>query len=506
MRHTTISAELEHALGEYVHAAARLLQADVDAGAEVELELGSSRGRAHTPFYTCRPLTGRFISERESELRRLPEHEPALTALTEFDGLERYLAGRRSEPELRARDLRAGRCGSDRSADGAPPRTGDAARTRAHTALMALLEEVFAEQTEFDRSKIGQHTERLAAALARLERAELASAPGTLTLLASLHGMTIASPEIRLTRGLTIAKPATLRWAPPQALVVLDAQPGIGGIGGGGDDDGAHHDDDEHDGELTGHLLVALTCEGSVDGREVLNELLRALRLFGDGRVTLGALGWARIDGQDAWSTVALGTGGRPHGMLVVAAEQEDELRAFCHLISRRAPDRNELAWALRRFELGCERATAYEGLSDHLLALRALLEPEGPASGLLAGRIAALCATPERRVRLTERMARAQRLERAVIAGGATESAAGLAVAREVSNHLRALLRDVICGHLPAELAPFADELLAGVAHEEAAGDGGGDGGESDVAPARRAKTKSVGDRGPAQQVLVEA
>ena len=183
-----------------------------------------------------------------------------------------------------------------------------------------------------------------------------------------LHGLTIASPEIHLTTGLQIATPEALRWAPAQALAA-----------GGGE---------------AAHLLVALTCEQASGGREVLRDLLRALRLFGDGRVTLGALAWARTGGEDAWSTIALGTGGRPHGMLVVAPEQEDELRAFCSLVSRRAPHGNELAWALRRFELGCERAHPYEGLTDHLLALRALLEPEGPSSGLLAGRIAALCAT----------------------------------------------------------------------------------------------------------------
>jgi hypothetical protein len=451
MRQTTISAELESALNEYVHAAARLLQADIAAGAEVELELGSRRGRAHTAFYSCRPLTGEFIAARESELRRLPEHETALTALARFDGLDRYLSGRQTAAgELRAWDLRPrlgpgpgpgpGRRGSERRV---PAGETTAARGQARAALSALLEEVFAEQTEFEPC-----AERLSAALARLERAELTSAPGTITLLASLHGMTIASPEIKLTRGLTIAKPATLRWAPPQALA--------------NDNDNDNNNDNAEGIESAGHLLVALTCEEAVDDRAVLRELLRALRLFGDGRVTLGSLGWARVDGQDTWSTVPLGSGGRPYGMLVVSAEQEDELRAFCNLISRRAPDGNELAWALRRFELGCERADVYGGLSDHLLALRALLEPEGPASGLLAGRIAALCATPERRVRMTERMARAQRLERAVIAGSATESAASLAVAREVSDHLRALLRDVICGHLPAELAPFADQLLA--------------------------------------------
>ena len=147
--------------------------------------------------------------------------------------------------------------------------------------------------------------------------------------------------------------------------------------------------------------------------------------------------------------------------MLVVTAEQEDELRAFCNLVSRRAPHDNDLAWALRRFELGCERASPYEALSDNLLALRALLEPEGPASGLLAGRLAALCATAEQRGELTERTTRAIALERSLIAGTARKDGASQALADEVANHLRSLLRDVICGHLDPDLAVIADELL---------------------------------------------
>ncbi len=102
------------------------------------------------------------------------------------------------------------------------------------------------------------------------------------------------------------------------------------------------------------------------------------------------------------------------------------------------------------------------------MLALRALLEPEGPASGLMAGRIAALCATSEDRAKLTERMTKAQALERAMIAGTAAERAAGLALARDVADHLRALLRDVICGHLDPNLALLADELLAAPAPAE--------------------------------------
>jgi hypothetical protein len=340
-----------------------------------------------------------------------------------FDGLERYLIS----------------TGADRARRGA--------RGREDAALLVLLQEVFDEQTDFDRSNTCQHSERLDRALERLEGSAFAVAAGEVTLVATLHGLTLASAELALTRGLLMAQPGALQGAPEQALCA-----------------NARGEQD--------HLLVVFTAEGYdsnaaiAQGSEVVRELLRALRLFGDGRITLGALAWTRI-GSAPWDTIALGTGGRPHGMLVVSAEQEDELRAFCNLVSRRAPHANEVAWALHRFELGCERASEYEGITDHLLALRTLLgapsalEPEGSPDGLLAGRLAALCATPNLRSALTERTLKAMALERHVIAGTAVERSSGIAVARDLSNHLRALLRDVICGHLSSDLASLADELL---------------------------------------------
>jgi hypothetical protein len=157
----------------------------------------------------------------------------------------------------------------------------------------------------------------------------------------------------------------------------------------------------------------------------------------------------------------ALGTGGRPSGVLVIEEAAEDELRAFCNLVARRTPRGGELAWALRRFELGCERGSPFEALTDHLLALRALLEPEGPQSGRLAGRIAALCATPEHRLHVTERIAHAVSLERSIIAGIAPSDGGIDQLLAEVTSHLRALLRDVLCGHLDSDLRTLADRLL---------------------------------------------
>ncbi|HEY1451312.1 MAG TPA: hypothetical protein VGF47_10190 [Solirubrobacteraceae bacterium] len=409
------SRQLEAALTELFTAAGVYLRAELAAGAEVPFELGAQkarRGGSPTTLYCYRALTGEFIAEHEPALKRLPAHAESAKLLEHFDGLDRYLASVGGEAA---------------QAKG---------RARACAAAKALLAEVFDEQSDFEL-----RPERVQATLERLQGAALAKA-GELALVASLHGVTIASEELPLTKGLRIIQRDALAELPDGAVPALE-------------------------GELVENPLIVLyttepddPAEGLRAGRAVLEDLLSALRLFGDGRVTLGALAWARV-GSGPWTPLALGSGGRPHGMLVVTTEQEDELRAFCNLVSRRAPHDNDLAWALRRFELACERETPYEGLTDNLLALRALLEPEGPASGRLAGRLAALCATAEQRVELTERMVRAVAFERSLIAGTAAKNAASQGLAEDVANHLRSLLRDVICGHLDPDLAVIADELL---------------------------------------------
>jgi hypothetical protein len=434
------SLELQAALTDFLEAAASHLHAEIASGAEVPFELEGQRtrrGSGGPALYCYRALTGEFIAERQAALERLPSYDAVARLLERFDGLERYLAS----------------VGAD------PVRAAPHARVRA--AISAVLREAFEEQSDFEL-----RPERLRAALERLERSALAGGRET-TLVATLHGLTITSAELPLTKGLTIAQPDALSGVPGGVCV--------------------NSPDDQAD-----HLIVALVAEQEdsreavAQGREVLKDLLRALRLFGDGRVTLGALAWVRV-GNGAWSPLALGAGGRPHGMLVVTAEQEDELRAFCNLVSRRAPHGNELAWALRRFELGCERESPYEALSDHLLALRALLacprEGELDSSGLLARRLAALCATPGRRPELTERTVQALALEHAIIGGSARERAGGRALATEIADHLRALLRDVICGHLAPDLAVLADEIL--LADEQPSGE------------------EMLGDLGQAEEIL---
>jgi hypothetical protein len=52
--------------------------------------------------------------------------------------------------------------------------------------------------------------------------------------------------------------------------------------------------------------------------------------------------------------------------------------------------------------------------------------------------------------------------LERAVVAGLAPATRAVDALVEEVGEHLRAVLRDVLCGHLSADVRGVADDLLS--------------------------------------------
>jgi hypothetical protein len=408
------SLPLQTALTDFVQDAACHLQGEISQGAEVAFEVAAKPSRLHqTPLYCYSPLTAGFIKARAANLRKLASYPAALALVADAPGIERYLLSR----------------GLDRArAD---------ARGRADSALFCLLDDVFNEQTDFE-----VHLDRMQEALALLQQSTVAGAADEVTVLATLHGLALGSTELALTAGLLLAQPEAMPGAPEEAVL------------------GEHGQQ---------HLIVAFSTDTEghdindavAQGRGVLRDLLRALRLFGDGRVTLGELAWTRM-GNGSWRPITVGCGGRPRGVLLITAEQEDELRAFCNLVSRRAPHSNELAWALNRFEMGCQRASEHEALSDYLLALRALLEPEGTSSGLLAGRLAALCAKPDQRGKLAKRVTEAVALERAVIAGSAKQCAATEHLVKATADHLRALLRDVICGHLDPDLALLADELLA--------------------------------------------
>ena len=265
------------------------------------------------------------------------------------------------------------------------PRVPAEPRERADIALRVFISRVFSEATEFVITP-----ERFDRAYRELEDA-LLEGHAEAVVVAPLLGLQLVSAEVPLGQGLSLIRGDELPDAPAEA------------VWPGGADEPC--------------VLACLTLTDDPGAPAPLDRGRRALpppadraaplrpaaRRARPGRLAAHA---ARGRGRSA----ASGTSGRASGVLLIGEAAEDELRAFCNLIARRTPRAGELAWALRRFELGCERPSAFEALTDHLLALRALLEPEGPQSGRLAGRVAALCATPEQRLR-DHRARRARRV-----------------------------------------------------------------------------------------------
>jgi hypothetical protein len=424
--HATLEAFAADAAGQ--------LAAETAGGAEIPFELvGTDGRRGRVPLYCYRSLTEQFIDERLGLLAALPTYAPAARALAGHERVAAYMS-QRGEPWL------------------APE-----PRDRADAALRSFLGAIFAERTQFgfDPARFESAYDELEWALYHGETVTLVVAP--LLGLALDHG----TRELQLGDGLSLIAAEAVDDAPADAVWSDSGE---------------------------SHVLAMLTVSQEPSRRPPVSlararfrRLLTALRLFERGGYALGPLAWTRTD-TGPWRPVPLGGSGRPGLLTMIGSGHEDELRAFCNLIARRAPSSGELAWALARFEMGCERLAPFEALTDFLLALRALLEPEGPASGRLPARLSAICARPEERAAFAERTAAAVSLEHALIAGlaapveesspggsdesgsrGAGRSARGAdALVGEISEHLRALLRDALCGHLPPDLVGFADGLLA--------------------------------------------
>ncbi len=407
MRNSTLHGTLE----AFTSDAAARLQAETAGGAEIPFEVIEER-RGRVPLYCYRPLTHEFIDDRLGLLRTLPSYTAAVRALSELDSVAAYLRQRgaaRVPAEPRAR--------------------GDAA-------LELFLAAVFEERSQFS-----YESRRFEAAYEELERA-LYVGRSLNTVIAPVLGVALGeeTSELPFGEGLSLVRGETLSEAPADAVWGEGEEPNVLAV-------------------LSVVQDRALPPPLS-EARSRFSRLLKALRLFDPGGYALGPLAWTRSDGG-VWRAVPLGGSGRPRFATVVTAEHEDELRGFFNLIAKRTPAAGELAWALSRFEMGCERLAPFEALTDYLLALRALLEPEGPESGRLAPRLAAICAQPSDRAALAERTAAGISLERAVISGlGATESGSD-ALVEELGENLRALLRDMICGHLEIDVRRLADELL---------------------------------------------
>jgi hypothetical protein len=432
-----------HALLEaYTAEASAVLAGAVADGEEVPFELveaDSARRGRRVPLYCYRPLARAFIAEHVGLLSALSSYAPAARALEELEGTDAYIASR------------------DPLGESGLPLEG---QERADEAMCCLLARVFEERSEFTFD-----SERFELAYAELEQAAYAD-ECLAQVVAPMFGVALeaGTAEIELSDGLALVRGDALEDAPAEAVWGADAA----------------GDTAEPSVLVVLRTTHARPCQPPVsEARRRFRKLLTALRLFDRGGFALGPLAWTRLD-DGVWSRHPLGASGRPRLPILIAPQDADDLSSLYAQVARRMPvgaspgalnseipmadnsGYGELTWALSRFEMGCERLAPFEALTDYLLALRALLEPEGPASGRLAGRLAAICAAPDERAALAERTAHAISLERAVIAGLTPAHTGVDRLVEEIEDHLRAILRDVLCGHLDADVRAVADGLLA--------------------------------------------
>jgi hypothetical protein len=403
---------LHDALRDFALEAAALLTDELRAGAELEFDVVDEHGSRGPVLYRYRPRTGAFLTARWPAIRSLPSCPRACAALG--SGAAAYL------------------------------RVNGLPGAAAEPALQAMLERLYEDATSF-----GFPEERFERVYAEVEDTLYEDALRTM-VIAPLRGLELKGPRVDLGGGLSLAREDAVE-TPPELLLGVEQD------------------------WLPGALLVLERFVSPEDrsleeeARRRFEGVVTGLRLWATGAVGLGPLAWRQI-GEGRWQPLPLaGTPARGEPWRLLAGE-EAAVRGFLEAIDR-APRSGAVGWALERFELGCARQGDVEPLSDYLLALAALLDCAGEAGrASLPLRLAALCAEEGDRRIAQRRVELAMSLERFLMGGGSTEGAelrdwigpeSPLALVDELERHLRALLRDVLCGYLEPELAGVADDIL---------------------------------------------
>jgi hypothetical protein len=410
---------LHDQLRQFAGQAGERLRAALEAGHEIPFEVTEAPG-ARSVLYQYTPLSGEFLRERFGELRSLEAFPATVGALARVEGTSAYLRvlGTSYVPAFE--------------------------HDRAETTLVAFLCRLWEESSTFELEE-----PRFARAYRELE-AIVYEDTAVNVVIAPLVGVRLAAERWELGSGIGLVR-GDLLDAPPEAVWAS-----------GRDDEGPN-------------TLIALMVESTpseppplTSARIGFRKLLTALRLLKPGAATLGSTAWWRTD-EGPWQTVPLGFAGRSRGgRYWLDGPERAELAELFDLLRSRPSQGGALPWALARFELGCEHPVALEGLSDHLLALRAVLDGGERSERAIARRLAALCAEPADQVAVRIRVEQAFQLEQMVMRGNVDAGymdAIGVEapelIVRELEENLRALLRDMVCGHIDANVMGIADDLV---------------------------------------------
>ena len=399
---------LNDSLTRLASEAAIKLSSLVAGGDQIPFDVDADSGD-DSLFYSYRPLTSRYVREREGELRGLEAFGPARDAVAAAGIAVAYLEARGEQ---------------------VPGDPGE----RAAQMLIVFLASLWDGCTELSLDH-----ERLAKTLAVLE-AETRGAEEADVLIAPLVGLRMPHPRLQLPNGVQIGRADSIE-APIEAM----RSEGMGRTAW-----------------QPQFLALAEQGEGPESAETAmrqLRELISVLHLFKTGSVGLGPYAFAPT-GEDRWARLATGAPSTRPGGYELNGEEAIEIVEFASALEARPDPDGALAWAVNRFEMGCGRESALEGVSDHLLALRAVLDGHGPVGASLPMRASALIADESvDRIEARERIEGALELERSLMNG--SPSLPGLALAGWLEEGVRRVLRDAAMGELGADLGTAADETL---------------------------------------------
>lgn len=453
---------LRHTLTSLARDASEVLSDLVEAGQEIQYEIGDP-GESFA-FCQYRPLTARFVRDNATELRELPSFREATETMRRSEIAGTYLEEAGITP---------------------PADSGE----RATLGVTYFLARLWDGAAGFDLDD-----DRFTAAIAEIEECAEPE-EGEVEAIVPLIGFQMPSTRIDLS-GATIVRadavdvppeagrserPSGAAWEPTflvSARVSLDPDGGLGGAG----------------------ERVARTFE----------RVVTTLRLHKPGGVGLAPHGWVRVSG-DRWRRIATGAARpRPGGYRLTESEMS-ELTDLARIVCVHPRRVGRLRRALLRFEAGLDRRGAIDALNDHLLALRFLLEGEGPAGVGLPMRVAALTQHAGGRADAKHVVEQAIALERELWSGEPAlpngNGAAGPSeIAAEVEDLLRTILRRGVAGELGSDFRAAADEALLAEGLAFGEGDAGERGADTewDLEPLE-AESSRLGEPGRSEEPEVE-
>lgn len=398
---------LNEALKRLATEAATHFSTLVASGETIPFDVASEDGE-ESAFYSYVPLTSRFIEERAGDLRSLPSFGPAREAAAEAGVAAPYLEAR---------------------GESVPPDPG----ARAELMLTIFVSSLWEGSTEFALDRA-----RLESALSMLD-AEARDPDDAEVLIVPLVGLRMSTARLQLPHGVRVVRADSIE-APIDAM----RSEGMGRASW-----------------EPQYLAVAeQDPEGGAEAAlNQLRELISVMRLFKGGGIGLGPYAFAPT-GEGCWRRIATGAPATRPGGYRLGEEEANELVSLAETLEARPDPDSALTWAVGRFEMGCEHENALDGLSDHLLALRAVLEGHGPVGASLPMRGAALIADDSLdRIEAREKLEETLELERALMNGRSLDGA--LRLAGWAEEGVRDLLLQAALGELGNDLSATADETL---------------------------------------------